>query len=56
MRPTNIIANKSAMNPSIAEVLRAIGTVNADRTEELGNRSDHSPRANGQAAWRRRFF
>jgi len=59
MRPTIIIANQSAMNPSIAEDLRAISTVNADRTdrtEELGNRSDHLPRANGKAAWRRRFF
>lgn len=59
MRPTIIIANQSAMNPSIAEDLRAISKVNADRmdkTEELGIASDDSPRANGQAAWRRRFF
>jgi len=44
------------MNPSIAEDLRAISKVNADRMEELGIASDHSPSANGQAAWRRRFF
>ena len=37
----------------IDSALKAISTVNADRTdrtEELGNTSDHSLRANGQAA------